>query len=321
MGGQTMSDILNLGKSFYIIVNFNAGGGKKTFADLQIFIRKLEKCGLSIGYSENIFTSNERSPFWDDLDLQYNESSSFDGLIVVGGDGTKTYILNRLINDGVCKPFIGISTGTMNVSYTSAFNMDGDVPLKVNEFRLNAISTLHNNKTEYSFLEAVVGNTFVTTLDGIVSQASVNFFLNEGTKTRGVPFPIGDTSTTIHIKQKDIVEIVQIPAFSQISTIAVAPLTSQLMARVLAGGANPSACIGIPAGLIVSDFPLTWADVSKSELRKASPITSSFFPLDYGDVVDITGINEGYLVSDGNAVQKIESMSFKLVKNIYKIYK
>lgn len=319
-----MTNIIDLGQDFYIIANLNAGGGRNVFADLQNLVYKLESNGLNIGYSKHIFTSCNIKPFWDDLDIQYEASLSYDGLIVLGGDGTKTYILNKLIADKINKPFIGVSSGTMNVGYTTAFSIADEIPMQLSEFNLDAVMSYCNDKSdkvEYSFLESVVGNTFVTTCNNSVTQVSAEKFLQTGDKIRSIPQPIGNVDTNIHVKYMDSTKTVRLPSFSQISTLAVAPLSKELRARVLAGGANPSVCIGMPGGLIIADFPLIWADVTMSEILEVSPISSTFFPLNYEDEVNVSKIKNGLLISDGNVVRKVDSINFKLIKEVYKIYK
>ena len=319
-----MTNMHDLSKSFFVITNLNAGGGRNTINDLLNLVHKFERAGFTVGYNKYIFTSGSGTPFWGDLDIQYEESLSYDGVIVLGGDGTKTYILNKLIGDKIIKPFVGISSGTMNVGYSSAFRIDDEIPMYLNEYSLDAVMSYcsnENDKVEYSFLESVIGNTFVTTYNGSITQVSAEKFLRTGDKIRTIPQAIGNNDTSICVKCKDGGKIVHLPSLTKIATLAVAPLTKELRARILAGGANPSVCIGMPGGLIITDFPLTWADVTISEILDSSPISSTFFPLQYEDEVFISGIDNGFLISDGNAVRKVDNISFKLTKSVYKLYK
>lgn len=317
-------------KKAFIIVNHWAGHISDYYSQILTHIlESAAKAGLQVDMMprndlNDVFAKDHS---WSPVEIQYQLSKGSDALIVIGGDGTKTHILNRMIQDDKKVQFIGIGTGTMNVGRTNTFRFGADVIdfSCLNEKFINAVKIDKGfDGVSYSFFDAIIGTTCVTNVDGVITQVSAKNMV-DGIKIEIDPQFIGDSETIVEIQRANG-EKYCVQTLSKIGTIAVSPMQECLKAQTLAGGADPCACLNFPGGVIVSDFPLVWANVSKEEVKRLPQITSCFSPLDFRDKVIIRNLTgDPYLISDGNSDGKLSingtGCELSLVENAVAIVK
>ena len=180
------------------------------------------------------------------------------------------------------------------------------------------LSNINGNKTSLSFIDSVITTTCVSRIDGLISQFSAKDIL-KGIKKQSYPDIIGNKHTIVEVAKNG--ESIFLPTFKETYTISVAFLSNALKAQVMAGGADPASCIGFKWGIIISDFPLIWADPKKKDLQ-LKPIHSVFFPLEEDDLVKISKLNKNaHLINDGNAISNIKDVEFRYISNCSPIYK
>lgn len=306
-------------RTFYAIINFGSesvmNNRDAITKAISIFSNKYGvrvDCHLELDYC--IYCN------WDEIDRQFNIAKYYSDILVFGGDGTQTYVLNKVINENINVNFIGVAVGTMNIStYSNSLTELEFIFDSPKTIWLDAICCIINGRKHFCFIDSVVTTTCVARINGKISQASAKEVL-AGHKYRAIPESVGDKNTLIVVENG--AKITNMPSTDKIFTISCAFLRDSLKAQVLAGGADPSACSEFKWGLIISDFPLTWADVTQHELQLYSPIKSLFYPLSVTDSVKISRLLEAaYLVIDGNVISNVDSLNVTYAKNICKIIK
>ncbi len=304
--------------TYYALVNLNSESVRDHIGEIEARIAHLSaRLGAPIAsdYAEIYKTYNES---WRNVDLQFEKARGYTYLLVFGGDGTQTHVLNLIARSGVSIRFIGISCGTMNISPFSNKLRDLETCDHLQCVSRDAIlCTAADGQTSFAFTDAVITTTCVARIDGAVSQFSAADILN-GVKKRAIPAAIGNGNTKIVIQRPG--QWLFLPTMPEIFTVSAAFLPAALKAQVLAGGADPAACAGFTWGLILSDFPLVWADAAKEDIQRR-PISSVFYPLEAQDRVLVTQLNKNaYLVNDGNAICRAGSVEFSFQPGCLKTY-
>ena len=308
-------------KSFYLIINPKAG---KTDKGIKDAIEDLEKWAIksnaSLFYNDKLLKEDARED-WNCVDSQYQESKGYDGIIVIGGDGTKTHIINQMINNNDDRIFIGVSSGTMDVGVCTNRASSLKPLNELEKVDVNAIEARVDGKHYYSFIDSIICNTFIGNKDGEVSQFSAKEILLNRTKILEEPKVISSNKGIIEIYEDNKLAK-RVPLSNSTKIIGCSCLDKGLFAKVLAGGADTCICLGAEAGLIYSDFPLILTRKNLDELLDLSPISSSFIPLKVNNTMTITGLNDdAYLINDGNVISKINQVEFSLKKKVFSIWR
>jgi hypothetical protein len=281
---------------------------------LESIIRKLKNACYNAGFNYASMSIDTLKAFynnnsWDHVDEQFLMAKNADIVIVVGGDGTKSHIINLMFESGRLQEFIGIAAGTMNVSLLNAFSIDDNIDFSFFKSRsVPCVLTIINGKKTLSMFDALFGTTCVATVDGLISQVSANKLL-KGEKVFDNPTPIGNRKTEVKILKKSG-NVIIFDKIVKIGTIGVSYLDRALSAKILAGGAETCACLGYIGGVIVAEFPLVWASVKPTDLEQWGTINSSFFPLEYGDTVTVKNLLLGScFISDGNVIVEVDALN------------
>ena len=147
-------------KSFYLIINPKAG---KTDKGIKDAIEDLEKWAIksnaSLFYNDKLLKEDARED-WNCVDSQYQESKGYDGIIVIGGDGTKTHIINQMINNNDDRIFIGVSSGTMDVGVCTNRASSLKPLNELEKVDVNAIEARVDGKHYYSFIDSIICSFF-----------------------------------------------------------------------------------------------------------------------------------------------------------------
>jgi len=299
---------------FYALVNLNS---ESVRAHLEAIATALRDFPYPVDADYERWLE-ERPEGWSHVDAQLEKANGYESLLVFGGDGTHTYVLDRLRAMAHKPQFIGIQCGTMNMGSVanplSALERFGTMRTE----QRDAICCQTASGESHALVDSVVTTTCVGRLNGRISQFSAEKIL-QGVKCHADPAAVGDANTRITVYRNG--ESLEMPRMEHIFTVSAAFLPAALGARVLAGGADPEACRGFTWGLILSDFPLVWADVTAETLQHA-PVTSVFYPLQLQDTVEVRGLNQNaHLVNDGNAVCSTHAVRWHYQKDYYQIVK
>ncbi len=305
-------------KSCYFLVNPLSESVRQNKARIEECIYHIAKKLHAKVFREKWESMDTSVSDWSEVDRQLNEAVNYEVVFVFGGDGTHAHVLERLAFLKSTTAFVGIKCGTMNIGthsncMESCFNFT-----KLQEKWIDAIVARKNGRViGYSFIDSVITTTCVARVDGKIAQISAKGILN-GTKEYDIPTSVGDTNTKITVYRE--FDTVEFPAMRKISTISAAFIPSELKAKVLAGGADPASCSGFVWGIVVSDFPLVWADATQAQIAQ-NVITSNFLPLFDNDKAIVSGLSStAVLVNDGNAIDAIDNIEFSLERNSTKIY-
>lgn len=305
--------------TYFALVNLNSESVRCNIGEIILSISKLSKrLGAQI---DHIFSGlyDVQDETWRYVDIQFEKARPYSHLFVFGGDGTHTHVLNLIAQSGIDIKFIGISCGTMNIGRYSNMLSDLEHFDSLTLEKHDAIRCVTSDGREsFSCIDSVITTTCVARINGIITQLSARDILG-GLKIQSKPEMIGNKETKIAILHQS--DVKRLPVTPEIYTISVAFLPSALKAQVMAGGADPAACANFLWGVIVSDFPLVWADATKKDIQK-KPILSVFYPLDVKDIVEINFLNpNAYLVNDGNAICNISSAKFYFMPAFFKTYR
>ena len=305
--------------SYYAIINLNSNSVKNRIKDIEECINQLSKNLNSRIYFDYEEAFSGTNGTWESIDIQFERARSHSHVFVFGGDGTQTYVLNLIAKYQCDLVFIGIACGTMNINPLSNHIKNITNANTVSLISQDAIKCeLNNEIMSYALIDSVITTTCVALVNGNISQISAEKILN-GIKEREIPKCIGGAHTTVVVKNRDAT--ITLPQMSDIYTISAAFLSNNVKAQTIAGGADPAACAGYKWGVIIADFPLTWADANQTDLQKR-PISSIFYPLNENDSVEVFGLHENaFLINDGNSVGKILKIKFSYCPSVFKVGK
>lgn len=220
--------------------------------------------------------------------------------ICVGGDGLAAYAADTLTSIGVSMPVMGIAAGTANVGPIIAFR-----PEELNSFDpenliFSAIGAIHIKNGDrhigYAFNDAIIGNTFLGTINGETTNMSVRALLEGNKKLAVTPLcNITDDRFSITKNGMRVKFTIKSPAQIIISPLEVDKFYGRAITGALCFSAySPlKAAMGLFEEVIVkNDNSSTYAE----QFTKAEHLL--FGP---GDLISITGLSEeGQIIIDGN---------------------
>ena len=257
---------------------------------------------LSASYVENLRGSVASLLDW-----------GLDMLICIGGDGLGSYVLDAMISHGNKVPLLGIGAGTINVGPIVAFGIE-DIPMldisKLSAKTIDGVEISINGKhIAYALNDAIIGNSFLGTLEGRVVNLSAKALLDDGRKLEIEPsFDIVSRDFCIRKNGFRIENSMKKPA-----QIIVSPLRKrEFFARAIAGVLCNASYMDGAAALGLFDTVIVRA---ATPLRGFENMALSehllFGPKDF---VEIEGLSrDGDIVVDGNPFHREgEVVSFKL---------
>ena len=246
-----------------------------------------------------------------------------DMLICIGGDGLGSYVLDAMISHGNKVRLLGIGAGTINVGPIVAFGIE-DIPMldisKLSAKTIDGVEISINGKhIAYALNDAIIGNSFLGTLEGRVVNLSAKALLDDGRKLEIEPsFDIVSRDFCIRKNGLRIENSMQKPA-----QIIVSPLRKrEFFARAIAGVLCNASYMDGAAALGLFDTVI---------VRAATPLRgfenmalSEHLLFGPGDLIEIEGLTRnGDIVADGNPYLREgtrgEVVSFKLCLDIAEV--
>ncbi len=311
-------------KKAAIIFNPNS---RQFFEKEKSIIESINKLCNMFQYSLEFCDCNNSQFYkdWHFVDMQYDNSIEADILFVVGGDGTKSHIINKLIHDEREVILYGLPTGSINIGTLNSINgleeIDGCM-FQLSEAALDAIVISKNGKKKiYAFHDVILSDACITSLDGKITTVDSKNLFKYGEKIQKsiTLYPTNNIKVTF-VRDKAVARNIDI-SFDY-AFIGCGANMQQLKYNILAGAADPYAVMGYNAGFIISNIPLI---INKEEagcfIDKIPE--SMLLPLDHKSIITIDCFNENtWLVCDGNVVDSIipgDTLSFSFEKSVYKI--
>ena len=113
-----------------------------------------------------------------------------DVLISVGGDGIASYVADAMLNAGICIPILGVAAGTANVGPLVRVSADELEMLDGESWTFDPVSAVEvfsPGHIAFSVIDLVIGDTFLGTLNGELTNLSAEAMLLYGKKERRRP--------------------------------------------------------------------------------------------------------------------------------------
>lgn len=235
-----------------------------------------------------------------------------DFIIGVGGDGLLSHISSILIERKSAIPIMGIAGGTANVGPLIRFNSKSIKELNLKKLKTEKVSAIRisdqNNESCYAFIDIVVGDTFLGTINGIMSNISIKAFKESGIKTSKKP----DESLKQE-KYKIIKNNLEIKNLINASQIVISPIYKSefYMGKACAS----SLCI---ANYYKKEAVITLTNkifIDSGEIDTESPSLTQQILFGENEIIKINSISSNfYYVVDGNP-------SWNLSEEVYIEYK
>jgi hypothetical protein len=228
-----------------------------------------------------------------------------DVLVCVGGDGLASYAADAMRSCGCRIPMLGVAAGTINVGPIIAFqtedleNMHGSLLEDLAKFAcpVDAIEVSVDGKhLAFGFNDVVIGNTFLGTLHGKITNLSVRAMIEQDSKQPEEPSSEIVTDSFEIRKNNSIIPcMIRKPA-----QIIASPLKKrEFYGRAIAGVLCNAAFMKSPAALAVSDTILVRAAKPHKGFQEFARVEHLLF--EEGDVVELSGFKEsGQIIADGN---------------------
>lgn len=232
---------------------------------------------------------------------------SIDVVVVVGGDGTLADVAHTFIMSGCRTPVLGIGAGSTNVG-------------RLITCRTSEVSQLHPTKLEIwdvncliagangsplgcAFNDVVIGHTIVGTIDGRIRDIDAAERMR-GIVTTGVPRPVGTTKTRVirHHRERETL----VAEGKSVATVVVGFAEPAFLGKAVSGGICLASLTGLPAGCLVSTFPIVQVGISVSALLKTAPIVSTYVTLSDEMSIVVENVEDGsVLCADGNPLRRL----------------
>jgi hypothetical protein len=230
-----------------------------------------------------------------------------DALVVVGGDGTLADAALALHLARLRCPILGVGTGSTNAGALVSCRAEDVATLAPARLRAISVTGLRaqvDDVVALAFNDVVVGTTVVGTIDGDFVDLDAAAFLL-GARVRGRPVALACAGARIerHGPDGDLL----VAAGDAVGGVVVG-FTDKVDAfgQALVGGVSLSRWVGVPAGCLVSSFPLVFAGYDRTDHRRMEPLRTSYVGLAPEQELELTGLGAGaILCADGNPLRAL----------------
>lgn len=290
---------------------FNPAAGHSEFFKTigKILSKKLISCKEIITGPDKLgaaFIPEAKAVFIDDMRIEKFVDIfcdlGIDMLIGVGGDGTLNRLASRLLQINIALPVMGIAAGTANVGPLIQFNRRALELFELSEataFEINPIEIyVQDRLSGYAFVDAVIGETFLGTINGSMECLDARAFWYRGEKKKRMP--------SLNIMEKiEVSKNGKNWLIYNVAQIIAAPLYH---ARFFTGKAATGALCWawhLQKKAVVSFAAVNIIDpyIDHENLTQKEPVVISHVLLGHGEIVEIRKIpNDKFLILDGNPI-------------------
>ncbi|MFU8889222.1 MAG: diacylglycerol kinase family protein [Trueperaceae bacterium] len=230
-----------------------------------------------------------------------------DVLVVVGGDGTLADAALALHLAGLRCPLLGVGTGSTNAGALVTCRAEKAATLAPARLRARPVAGLRaqvGDVVALAFNDVVVGTTVVGTLDGDFVDLDAAAYLR-GERRRGRPVALACAEARVVRRGPD--GDLLVAAGDAVGGVVVG-FTDKVDAfgQALVGGVSLSRWVGVPAGCLVSSFPLVFAGYDRTDHRRMEPLRTAYVGLAPEQEIELTGLGAGaFLCADGNPLRAL----------------
>lgn len=240
--------------------------------------------------------------------------------ICVGGDGLAAYVADTLITNSCAVPIMGIAGGTANIGPIISIEPGTLNLFDPEKLHLSSAGAIHVKNgyrhLGYAFNDVIIGNTFLGTVNGEITNLSVEALLEKNKKDIATP------SADITVDGFDIIKNGSSVNFSigKPAQIIVSPLeVDNFYGRAITGALCYSAYLPLKAAIGLYDEVLVKIDSNKVAEEHFIKVEHMLFGP--GDLVSISGLSEkGHIVIDGNPyLREHEIVTFEYMPDLITI--
>jgi hypothetical protein len=232
-------------------------------------------------------------------------SRQVDLLLVIGGDGTLADVAYALAGHQSGVPILGIGAGSTNAG--PLITCQGAEVGSLDISRLE-IAPLEAVLIKYQgawlgigFNDCVLGFTVLGTLDGQVRDLDAQAKMN-GINLPGQPAPVGTPLTLIErLSPSGTVEVAR---GEWVGSVVIGFSNPAFFAKAITGGICLASYRNIPAGCLVTDFPIARIEITREEVLASGPLRSQYVSFDETMCIRASGLRAGTVVcADGNPLK------------------
>lgn len=240
-------------------------------------------------------------------------------VVVVGGDGTLADVAQVFIASGCRTPVLGIGAGSTNVGCLITCRTSEASKLHsetLESWDVNClIATVNDSPLGYAFNDVVIGHTIVGTMDGRLRDIDAAEHMR-GTVTAGKPRSIATTETRVLRRDRDGDTLVA--EGKSVATVVAGFAEPAFLGKAITGGVCLASFTGLPAGCLVSSFPLVQVEIGAPALLKMPPIVSSYVTLSEETSIVVENVEDSaVLCVDGNPLRRLNEAD-RVVISVHK---
>lgn len=289
-----------------VLANLSAGGGRGA-AICEAFNQQLKEHSLYAvkGFGGEMLASavcltlpTEEYTYVEKISAAVKAlvNNSPDALLILGGDGFAAYIADALIQSGNnTLPLIGVAGGTANVGPIISMN---SLPASLSSLCFEALGAIEVSDEEghiaYGFNDVVLGNTFLTTIDGNTCTASATALWKDG---RIVPqTPLKDIGQ-VQLRMRGSSFQSSLPCVSQ---IIASPMDGKsYYGKAVSGLLCYTPSSPYKTAVVLTQRPLVSCDDDHRGFSSPAPLEQLLVATD--DILSIHKLNDGVsVIIDGN---------------------
>jgi hypothetical protein len=230
-----------------------------------------------------------------------------DLLLVVGGDGTMADVAFALVEIQAAPPIVGIGAGSTNAGplVTCRGPEAGSLDIsRLETVLLDAALVKYQGAWQgIGFNDCVLGFTVLGTLDGQVRD------LDAQAKMKGIdlparPGPVGTPRTLIERVAPSPFGTVEVARGEWVSSVVIGFSSPAFFAKAITGGICLASYLHIPAGCLVTDYPIVRIETTGAEVLASGPLRSQYISFDESMSIRVSGLRTGTAVcADGNPLK------------------
>ena len=236
------------------------------------------------------------------IDLTLKLSKLVDLLVVVGGDGTANVVATALLDNSLDIPIMGIAGGTANVGPLVRFRFDELKEPKKMEKVKPIVVFMEDEKLGYAFVDLVLGDTFLGTVDGKMVNLSAKDFLDFGETV--VKRPNADIREVRMKKNGMRIDV----KLEKIAQIVVSPLNHSrfYVGKAITGALCWSYFFNASWAICLSDRIIVDSNVNVEDLNDSITLEQLLFTDDDELEMEVKG-RDLFIILDGNPVRRCDS--------------
>lgn len=222
-------------------------------------------------------------------------------IVGIGGDGTLNWIASRILEKDGGQLVMGIGTGTANVGPLLRFNLRELEAFDFQQFNIHEIRplTVARNRQHlgYAFVDVVIGNTFLGTLEGKMETFDAASFYYEGVKR--VTRPSG-MITEVSIGKGDKWRVVK-----NVAQIIISPIhhAKFFVGKAITGPLCWAHYLNMDGVVALASVPVVDPYITHDALEEKEPVKVEFILFSKKEPVLVQAREEGmFVILDGNVV-------------------